>query len=92
MNTSSEGTILGSTVYGLSGALGLFCPLARYRVYDVQYAKFVCSWSLLEMGVKLLNEYGLRLRWWRQLHTTRWGDKRDVQLTWTFAVQRTVML
>jgi hypothetical protein len=57
MNTSSEGSVLGSTVYRLSGALGLFCPLSRYRVYDVQHAKFVGPGSFLEMGVQLLDEY-----------------------------------
>jgi hypothetical protein len=61
MNTSSEGSVLCSTVYRMSGVLGLFCPLSRYRVYDVQYAKFVSSRGFLEMGVQLLDEYGFRL-------------------------------
>ena len=56
MDTSSVCSILGSTVYGLSRKFGLLGPLSSYRIYDVEYAKFVCSGSLLEVGVKLLDE------------------------------------
>lgn len=56
MHTSSESPILGSTGYGLSGTFGLLSPFPCYRVYDVEYTKFVGSRSLLEVGVKLLDE------------------------------------
>jgi hypothetical protein len=44
-------TILSRAVYGLSGALGKLSPLAGYRVYNVEYAKFVGSRGLLEVCV-----------------------------------------
>jgi hypothetical protein len=62
MNTSSECPILGSTAYGMSGIPGLLRPFSSYRIYNVEYAKFVGSGSLLEMGVKLLDEYRFGLR------------------------------
>lgn len=62
MNTSSERSIRGRTVYGLSGRLGLLGPFSSYRVYDVQYAKFVCSGGFLEVSVELLDEYRFGLR------------------------------
>jgi hypothetical protein len=57
MDTSSKRAIFSSTVYGLSGILGLFSPLSSYRVYDVEYTKFVASGSLLEMSVQFLDEH-----------------------------------
>ena len=56
MHTSSESPILSSTVYGLSGTFGLLGPFPCYRVYDVEYTEFVGSGSLLEVGVKFLDE------------------------------------
>ena len=44
-------TILSRAVYGLSGALGKLSPLAGYRVYNVEYAKFVGSRGFLEVCV-----------------------------------------
>jgi hypothetical protein len=61
MDTSSKCSIHGSTVYGLSSDFGLLSPFSSYRVYDVEYAKFVGGGSLLEMGVKLLDEDRLGL-------------------------------
>jgi hypothetical protein len=92
MNTSSESSILGSTVYGLSGTFGLLGPFSSYRVYDVEHAKFVCSGGLLEMGVKFLDEYWFGL-WIREVSLAR-QRRRGVDLlhTWIFAVQRVVML
>lgn len=43
--------ILGGTAYGLSLGLGLFHPLSRYRVYDVENSKLVSARSLLEVCV-----------------------------------------
>jgi len=57
MDARSKSTILSRTVYRLSRSLCLFGPLPSYRVYDVEYAKFVGSWGLFEMGVQLLDEY-----------------------------------
>ena len=59
--TCSKGPIGSRTVYGLSSSLGLFSPLAGYRVYDVKYAKFVSCWCLFEMCIKFLNENGFGL-------------------------------
>jgi hypothetical protein len=61
MDSSSVCSILGSTVYGLSSKFGLLGPLSSYRVYDVEYAKFVGRGSLFEMGEKLLDEDRLGL-------------------------------
>ena len=61
IDTSRECSIIGSTVYGLSCKFGLFSPLSSYRVYDVEYAKFVSCRCLLEMGVELLDENRLGL-------------------------------
>lgn len=56
MDASGIGSILGRAVYCLCLSLGLFEPFPGYRVYDVEYPQLVCSWSLLEVCVDLLDE------------------------------------
>jgi hypothetical protein len=51
MDASGIGTVLSRAVYGLAGTLSKLSPLAGYRVYNVEYAKFVGSRGLLEMCV-----------------------------------------
>lgn len=51
MDASGIGTVLSRAVYGLAGTLRKLSPLAGYRVYNVEYAKFVGPRGLLEMCV-----------------------------------------
>ena len=55
VDTSGESPISRGTSRWLTGLASCLYPLSSYRVYDIEYAQLVCSWSLLEMRVDLLD-------------------------------------
>ena len=62
VDPSSKGSIWSSRTGWLACPARCFYPLSRYRVYNIEYAQLVCSWSLFEMGVDLLDEDGFILQ------------------------------
>lgn len=72
VDTSSECTIGNSRARRLSSFARLIYPLSCYRIYNIEYAEFMCSRSLLEMCVDLLNQdcFGLWIVAMYQPHTS----------------------
>lgn len=63
VDTSSECTIGYSRARRLPSFACLIYPLSCYRIYNIEYAEFMCSRSFLEMCVYLLDQdrFGLRI-------------------------------
>lgn len=61
VDPSSKSSVWSSRAGWLACPARCFYPLSRYRVYNIEYAQLVCSWSLFEMGVDLLDEDGFIL-------------------------------
>ena len=56
VDTSGECTIGYSRARRLPSFARLIYPLSCYRIYNIEYAEFMCSRSLLEMCINLLNQ------------------------------------
>jgi hypothetical protein len=61
IDASRECTIGSGATSRLASLASLFYPSSSYRVYNVEYAQFVCSRSFLEVCVDLLDEDGFGL-------------------------------
>jgi hypothetical protein len=61
IDSCGECSIGGIAARGLTSFACSFYPLAGYGVYDVEYAKLVGAWGLLEVGVDLLDQDGFIL-------------------------------
>jgi hypothetical protein len=55
VNAGSEGSIGRSASRRLACLARRFYPLSSYRVYDIEYAQFVCPRCLFEMRVDFLD-------------------------------------
>lgn len=56
VDTSSGCTIGYSRARREPSFAHLIYPLSCYRIYNIEYAELMCSRSLLEVGVNLLNQ------------------------------------
>lgn len=56
VDASGECTIGYSRARWLHSFARLIYPLSCYRIYNIEYAEFMCSRSLLEMCINLLDQ------------------------------------
>ena len=95
VDTRSVCTIGSTRPSGLAGLACLVYPLSRYRVYNIEYAKLMCSRCFLEVCVDLLDKDGFGLG--SRPHVSMGcvqlvGRDLLVQLTCTLALQSAVRL
>ena len=96
VDTGSVCTIGSTRPSGLAGLACLVYPLSRYRVYNIEYAKLMCSRCFLEVCVDLLDKDGFGLGSRPHVSMGGWVQlvRMDllVQLTCTLALQSAVRL
>lgn len=61
VDAGGEGAIRGIAIDDLALVFGLLQPFSGYRIYNIEYAEFVCAGSLLEVRENLLDEERLGL-------------------------------